>query len=609
MTFRDDLNNFYTRRSGAVTVTSSRNTPATGNPQITGNVTELGIAASNSGNIRDADGISGPPGSQFSVQWLLDGSPIAGAVGQSLTIPDNTEGQSLSVRYSFIDSQGNAESRVSSARTIGARTNTPRASLTVLEQDVTATVAIAALNPTEWNDNDSITIRRRIGVRTTALWPTDGQSVRYRDFTPPTFPSITPTYNAQLSRLTAGTNYTIELWVNGIAVATAKFTTKAPQSAILTRVFRVGADWENIIASAVTSGADSRHRLLWAATPVSGRGQRYSTTTAVTGNQTSFAFFGLTPCTNYRIQATLIEVGGSAVSGPLGFEHKLRQLTQRDINDVNNIRLALIDAKTSADRISTLLTRAIAAAESARDRFQLSRSQSTAPFNAFDNLRRGQLDLEQVQSILMDVEAETIKLNTSLSSVVVFSRASQSAVTFGNLALAGSVGVAGASLLGVGILGALGLANAVGGSLITATFGSTILGWGAGISIGGTFFAIGTGPTLWAAPALSTLGGTASITVGLGTALFAIGAVIAVVVVPAVLIDRITDAADRAKDYTESDRQDIGGNRAGLIFDLRTVQGNFSQSGTSPTALQTSIDNLNTVLAGMRFQRDRTDCG
>ena len=130
--------------------------------------------------------------------------------------------------------------------------NTPRASLTILEQDVTATVAIAALNPTEWNDNDSITIRRRIGVRTTALWPTDGQAVRYRDFTPPTFPSITPTYNAQLSRLTAGTNYTIELWVNGIAVAPATFTTKAAQSAVLTRVFRVGADWENIIASAVT---------------------------------------------------------------------------------------------------------------------------------------------------------------------------------------------------------------------------------------------------------------------------------------------------------------------------------------------------------------------
>ena len=142
----------------------------------------------------------------------------------------------------------------------------------------------------------------------------------------------------------------------------------------------------------------------------------------------------------------------------------------------------------------------------------------------------------------------------------------------------------------------------------------TIGAWSAGLITGGSFIGgnlfIGTGPTLWAAPFIaSSASGTGILAVGLGTAIAAIAIVVAVVVVPAVLIDRITDAADRAKDYTESDRQDIGGNRAGLIFDLRTVEGDFSRSDSGPAALKASIDVLNTQLAGMRFQRDRTDCG
>ena len=224
----------------------------------------------------------------------------------------------------------------------------------------------------------------------------------------------------------------------------------------------------------------------------------------------------------------------------------------------------------------------------------------------------------------MDVEAETIKLNTSLSSVVTLARVTQSANLLGGVALSGVIGVGGASLIGIALVGsgvASGLASgvALGGALpaflLTGTLNALTQGvWAAGTTAGVFSFVLGTGPTFWAAPVMtlgvsSGTGITATVTVGLGVVIASIAIVVTAVVVPAVLIDRITDAADRAKDYTESDRQDIGGNRAGLIFDLRTVEGDFSRSEAGPAALQTSIDALNTALAGMRFQRDRTDCG
>ena len=77
----DDVNNRYTIPSNTVTVIALGNSLPTGAPVIAGVVTELGVATSNSGTIADADGITGPPGSQFSVQWLLNGTAVSGATG------------------------------------------------------------------------------------------------------------------------------------------------------------------------------------------------------------------------------------------------------------------------------------------------------------------------------------------------------------------------------------------------------------------------------------------------------------------------------------------------------------------------------------------------
>ena len=185
VTFSDNLGNSYTRSSASITVTATANTPATGNPNIGGTLTEQGVATSNSGTIADEDGISGPSGGQFSIQWLLNGREVPGAVGTTFSIPDNTEGQRIQVRYSFIDSLGNVETRSSVVRSVAARENTPQGRIAVIPQDITASIQITATNPNEWTTTDIVTIRRRVGPRTSQIWPVPGTTIRFSDFVPP----------------------------------------------------------------------------------------------------------------------------------------------------------------------------------------------------------------------------------------------------------------------------------------------------------------------------------------------------------------------------------------------------------------------------------------
>ena len=108
------------------------NSPATGRPSING-TPEVGetLTASTS-DIRDTDGIEN---ATFSHQWLRGATPIAGAAESSYTVTEADAGQGLSVRVSFTDDAGNAESVTSNAT---VRVTTPTAALTASFTDTPA---------------------------------------------------------------------------------------------------------------------------------------------------------------------------------------------------------------------------------------------------------------------------------------------------------------------------------------------------------------------------------------------------------------------------------------------------------------------------------------
>ena len=87
------------------------NSPATGRPLIVGNADVGQTLTASIGNIADSDGV--PNVSAFTWQWLRGSSPISGATGTTYVVMNADRGRTISVRASFNDDVGNAESRTS----------------------------------------------------------------------------------------------------------------------------------------------------------------------------------------------------------------------------------------------------------------------------------------------------------------------------------------------------------------------------------------------------------------------------------------------------------------------------------------------------------------
>ena len=90
------------------------NSPATGQPTISGTPESGQVLTASTSNIQDANGLNG---ATFSYQWQrYDGSSrtdIAGATSRRYTVTDDDEGKQLSVTVSFTDDDGYDESRTS----------------------------------------------------------------------------------------------------------------------------------------------------------------------------------------------------------------------------------------------------------------------------------------------------------------------------------------------------------------------------------------------------------------------------------------------------------------------------------------------------------------
>ena len=103
--------------------TPVENSPATGQPTISGTPQVAETLTVDTSGISDADGLTG---AAFSYQWLADDSDIAGATGNTYTLAGADEGKTIKVRVSFTDDDGNEETLTSSATAVVAeRPNSP----------------------------------------------------------------------------------------------------------------------------------------------------------------------------------------------------------------------------------------------------------------------------------------------------------------------------------------------------------------------------------------------------------------------------------------------------------------------------------------------------
>ena len=99
------------------------NSPATGQPTISGTAQVGATLTADTSGISDADGLTN---ASYSYQWLSDDMDIAGATATTYTLTDADEGAAIKVQVSFTDDAGNDESLTSAATgTVETRPNSP----------------------------------------------------------------------------------------------------------------------------------------------------------------------------------------------------------------------------------------------------------------------------------------------------------------------------------------------------------------------------------------------------------------------------------------------------------------------------------------------------
>ena len=132
-----------------IAVVGTNDSPV-GVPTITGLVREDQTLTANTSAINDPDGLNA-----FSYQWMRNGSNITGATAANYTTGDADVGSTLSVRVSYIDDQGTAESLTSAVTASVQNVNdVPSGSLVingVLREAETLTANVSGIT-----DNDGL---------------------------------------------------------------------------------------------------------------------------------------------------------------------------------------------------------------------------------------------------------------------------------------------------------------------------------------------------------------------------------------------------------------------------------------------------------------------
>ncbi len=113
VTFTDDAGNAESLTSAATAQVEARpNTPATGQPTISGTPQVGQTLTADTANIVDQDGLTNV---SYRYQWIAGGSDIGGATGSSFTLTASEQGQTIQVRVTFTDDADNEETLTSAA--------------------------------------------------------------------------------------------------------------------------------------------------------------------------------------------------------------------------------------------------------------------------------------------------------------------------------------------------------------------------------------------------------------------------------------------------------------------------------------------------------------
>ena len=113
VSFTDDAGNSEELTSAATDAVEARpNTPATGEPSITGTAQVGETLTADTSGIADEDGLDN---ASFAYQWRADSVDIADATSATYTLVDGDEGRAVTVQVSFTDDAGNSEELTSAA--------------------------------------------------------------------------------------------------------------------------------------------------------------------------------------------------------------------------------------------------------------------------------------------------------------------------------------------------------------------------------------------------------------------------------------------------------------------------------------------------------------
>ena len=127
VSFTDDAGNTETLTSAATAEVAGApaepNSPATGQPTISGTTQVSETLTASTSGIADADGLDN---ASFDYQWLTDDADIHGATGSTYALDADDEGKTLKVRVSFTDDAGNEETLTSEpTAAVAAEPNSP----------------------------------------------------------------------------------------------------------------------------------------------------------------------------------------------------------------------------------------------------------------------------------------------------------------------------------------------------------------------------------------------------------------------------------------------------------------------------------------------------
>ena len=143
ITFTDDAGNDESLTSAPTATVTASNTPATGEPTITGTAQVGETLTANTTGIADSDGLNN---ATFTYQWLADDTDITDATGSTYTLAAADEGKTVKVRVTFTDDRGHQETL----------TSTATAAVTAAPSLLTVSVESA---PTSHNGSEAFRIR------------------------------------------------------------------------------------------------------------------------------------------------------------------------------------------------------------------------------------------------------------------------------------------------------------------------------------------------------------------------------------------------------------------------------------------------------------------